>query len=185
MKLLHNPLIRFVGIAAVLYFALLANKNNPESLGNRLSPQNIKQNLSEMTERGKFITTNVKAAKAYSIEQMKDNVANSENVNSAGKIVANCGAEVDFILTINTANGKNLKSYPKQTITIGSKQNKFLEEKLIGMTSGVIREIMIQQQFQTDDVELQSLIKEANSDLIYQIVVDKIIPASNPQTNCE
>lgn len=65
MKLLQNPLIKLIGIVAIIYFALFADKRNPASLGNRVSLERVKENLGEMEEKGKFIAGNVKAAREY------------------------------------------------------------------------------------------------------------------------
>jgi hypothetical protein len=70
MKLLQNPLLKFIGVAAVIYFALFANKKNPESLGNRVSISKVKEHIGEIEEKSRFIATNVKAAREYS--KMKD-----------------------------------------------------------------------------------------------------------------
>jgi len=65
MKLLQNPLVKIVGVIAIIYFALFNNKQNPQSLGNRLSAERIKTNLGEMEQKGKFIASNVSAARSY------------------------------------------------------------------------------------------------------------------------
>jgi hypothetical protein len=66
MKLLQNPFLKFIGVVAVIYFALFANKKNPESLGNRVSISKVKEHIGEIEEKGRFIATNVKAAREYS-----------------------------------------------------------------------------------------------------------------------
>lgn len=71
MKLLQNPLIKFIGVALIIYFALFSNKNNPASLGNRASFTRVKQSFGELQDKGKFIAGNVKAARVYE-EKIKE-----------------------------------------------------------------------------------------------------------------
>jgi hypothetical protein len=73
MKLINitqNRFIKIVGIILVIYFALFYNKTNPESLGNRLSPKNIKDGLNAAQEKSRFILTNINTAKQ--IEKQKE-----------------------------------------------------------------------------------------------------------------
>ena len=62
-KITKNPLIRFIGIVAILYYGLLHNKESPDSLGNRLSPKKIQTNISEISTKSTHIITNVQKAK--------------------------------------------------------------------------------------------------------------------------
>ncbi len=61
-KLIHNPIFRIIGIMAVLYYGLFHNRQKPESLGNRLSPEIIKANLSEVSSKSVDIITNLQKA---------------------------------------------------------------------------------------------------------------------------
>ncbi len=65
----NHPLVKVVGISAILYFALFANKENPESLGNRLSSEKIKKNVSEVKEKSHFIITNLEMAHRAAAQQ--------------------------------------------------------------------------------------------------------------------
>lgn len=81
-ELLKNPIIKSIGIIVILYFALFANKENPHSLGNRLSSENIKKNLDIATKQTKFIASNVKTArqlaKEKELEQQKESSPTNE-----------------------------------------------------------------------------------------------------------
>lgn len=57
-----NPIFRICGIALILYYGLFQNKDNPDNLGNRLAPERIKSNLSEISDKSVYIIGNVKKA---------------------------------------------------------------------------------------------------------------------------
>lgn len=76
MKIINitkNPFIKISGIILIIYFALFYNKTNPNSLGNRFSPDNIKNNLREANEKTLFIMNHVNRA------QQIDKKKNDEN----------------------------------------------------------------------------------------------------------
>ena len=77
-ELLRNPLIKYPGIILVIYFGLFSNKENPSSLGNRLSAESVKKNFNEMQEKGKFIATNIQAAKDLEAQRRQSASSNSE-----------------------------------------------------------------------------------------------------------
>ena len=59
-NLAKHPLIKIIGIALILYYGLLHNKEHPDSLGNRLSTDHIKNNISDASEKSAYIITNIK-----------------------------------------------------------------------------------------------------------------------------
>lgn len=61
-KLTSNPIFRTVGIILILYFALFHNKQDPDSLGNRLSGERLKENLQEMSVKSVDILEGVRKA---------------------------------------------------------------------------------------------------------------------------
>jgi FtsZ-interacting cell division protein ZipA len=73
-KIINNPIFRICGIIAILYYGLFQNKSNPESLGNRLSPERIKSNLSDISEKSVYIIQNVGKAQ----ELQKANAAKEQ-----------------------------------------------------------------------------------------------------------
>jgi hypothetical protein len=64
-KIIKNPIFRICGIIAILYYGLFQNKYNPDSLNNRLAPERIKSNLSEISEKSAYIIHNVGKAKEF------------------------------------------------------------------------------------------------------------------------
>ena len=61
-KLIRNPLFRIIGVTVVLYYGLLHDNHHPDSLGNRLAPEKVKSNLSEMSSQSIYIIDNIKKA---------------------------------------------------------------------------------------------------------------------------
>ncbi len=197
MKLLENPLIKIIGIVAVLYFALFHNKNNPQSLGNRFSSKQIKKNLNDIQEKGKFIASNVQAVNSYTEAQEveKDGkvilpsteaVAKDLSLGSGEKSVV-CGEEVEVFISLNSDKAKNLMNTPSAKFLIGSKERWLIEKNIIGMKKGGVREIKIPQGFQGDDKDLAQFLQENKTDLTYQIILQKITKDADPKSTltCE
>ena len=65
-KLTKNPIFRIIGVSLILYFTLFNDKNNPNFLGNLVSPQNIKSELQAAKEKSRFIISNVSLARQMS-----------------------------------------------------------------------------------------------------------------------
>jgi hypothetical protein len=85
MKLIQNPIFRIIGIGVILYYGLLYNKSHPDSLANRLAPQKVKNNLTEISEKSTNIITNIKKA-----EDIKKSLANpNQGENSTSKTQQN------------------------------------------------------------------------------------------------
>ena len=61
-KLIKNPLVKAIGIILILYFGLFYNKENPSSLGNRLSGENIKKGLNDVSQKSVKIIGGIKKA---------------------------------------------------------------------------------------------------------------------------
>lgn len=79
INLTKNRFIKIIGIFLVLYFALFYNKENPNSLGNRWSMENLKNNFGEMNEKSRFIITNVGMARQIEKEKAAQANLNHQN----------------------------------------------------------------------------------------------------------
>jgi hypothetical protein len=64
MKIIQNPLFRIIGIGVILYYGLFHNKYNDNSLRNRLSPEKLKADLSEVSSKTVYIINGVQKAKS-------------------------------------------------------------------------------------------------------------------------
>ncbi|MFT6076851.1 MAG: hypothetical protein ACJA02_000328 [Myxococcota bacterium] len=76
-SIIKHPIFRIAGILAILYYGLFHDKSSPDNLGNRLSSQNIKSNLRDVTSKSLYIIDNVKKAekisKSYAEQESKEN----------------------------------------------------------------------------------------------------------------
>lgn len=174
-ELLRNPLIKGVGIVLILYFALFANKEKPDSLGNRLSSEQIKQNFNEIQNKSKFIITNVKAAQDLAKEKEAQRKIAEQNV---PKITINdleigtaepsaaCGDAVEISYGLYSPEGKQLEFVSSKKIIIGTDKNSVIEKNIIGMGNGGIREINV-------------------ADLKYQVTMVAVTKALNSTISCE
>jgi hypothetical protein len=192
--LLRIPIIKWTGIALILYFGLFANTRNPNSLGNRLSKENVQKNFKEARERGKFIVVNVKMAQEIAKEkEAQEKLAKERggmiSINDldsgTGEKIIGCNDEVEFSYVIQTKDGKEVNSIKKpQKTIIGSKQEKTIERNIIGMKEGGIRSINVPFGSQTDDKKLDTLLKLNGQDLQYLVTVSKIKKSKNPPSSC-
>jgi hypothetical protein len=187
LQLLSNPVIIGVGVALVLYFALFANKKNPESLGNRLSAEKVKKNFNEVQEKGRFIATNVKMAKTMAKEkamqsETKSQVDYSRKSEEGDKI--SCGDEVEISYGIYAKDGQQLEFFNLQKLLIGSKKNWLIEKNIIGMKRGEINSINIPQNFQSEDKKLAELLKLHTMDLKYQLTILSLTKTDNQKISC-
>jgi len=193
-ELLKNPLIKFVGIGLIIYFGLFANKQSPNSLGNRISSEKIKQTFDEAQEKGKFIATNAIAAKEFQERQIaesknyaKNNSIEIEDLESgeADKAAIICGDEAEISYGIYVESGKQVKFVEKELLIIGSKKNQLIEPNIIGMKLGATRNIKVSRYLSIDDVELAKLIKFYDSDLKIQVTLLSSRPSQTPNIVCQ
>jgi len=192
-KLLKNPIIKNIGIIIILYFALFHNKSNPDSLGVRLSGENLKKGAEELKNRAAFIATNVSEAQKFAEQKQRiikederkvQILPHSDLAIGDGEFVASCGDEA--IISYQVLNDKNeiLDLTDSNKIKIGVGENLFLENKIIGMKSNGIREIKVPKSFLLQDEKLQTLLTKANSDLKFQVTVSKINPKGASRAKC-
>jgi hypothetical protein len=193
MKLLENPLIKWAGILAIIYFALFSNKNNPDSLSNRLSGSNIKKNLNEAKEKSEFIITNVKIAQSMaesSEDVKKDNFSDeiiTENLSTSNSVnKVKCGDEVEILTSINSANGKNISTPQIKKIIIGSDNNPLLEEKIMGVAENSAIRLKIKESYQSHEREIAEILNSEKKEIYYDILIKEINPtkANNLNLSC-
>ena len=162
-RVLKNPLIKLCGAVVIIYLGLFANKDNPESLGNRLSSENLQKNFGEVKEKSKFIAYNVNSAKKISEE------ANSND--NSDESLANCGDTVITNYEIYEAD-KNIHRTANKKFTLGSKEDFPVEQGIIGMKVGEIKDIKLLDA-QNSNQEILSM-PELKNDFKYRITVLKI-----------
>lgn len=187
-ELLRNPIIKIIGIVAIIYFALFADKKNPESLGHRFAKDKIEKNLHEAKQKSSFIITNVNLAQQMAKEKDAKNVAgnNSENRKPVATSIEDleegsgdekiiCGDEVVISYGLYTKQGRQIQFQASEKLIIGVKSNWLIEQNIIGMKQGGIRNINIPQGYEANDKKLTEMLKFNASDLQYRITVLTII----------
>jgi hypothetical protein len=178
-ELLKHPLLKWPGIILILYFGLFHDKRNPSSLGNRLSRDNVKKNLSEAIDKTKFIAANVHEAQevlkqkeaAETQSGPKPEVSVDDNEIGSGEEVVSCSDNVEISYAIYDQNGKQLEFFPLEKFRVGTKYNQIIEKNIIGMKKDGIRNIKVPQGFKTDDKKLSELFSFNEGDLKYQITL--------------
>jgi hypothetical protein len=184
-QLLSNPLIKFIGVAAIIYFGLFANKKSPDSLGNRLSSENIKKNFSEAEEKAKFIATNVKIAQNIEAERkaklQKVGTENSQIKSNQDSI--SCGDIAETSYTIYDKNDKKIQFVAKEKFNVGAKKDPLIEKNVVGMKQSETKIIEVSK-LSSDDQKLSDLLKSNKSDLKIQITVLNIEKNSVKNLSC-
>lgn len=190
LDILRIPLIKFIGIGAILYFALFSNKEKPESLGNRLSKEEVGKTFNEAKNKSRFIISTVNTAQEG--KEIRPNQPNPvakitiEDLEiGKGENVISCGSEVEIAYGIYGANNKTLKTVSSEKLTIGSALNRVVEQNIIGMKSGGIRNINIPNDFKSNDQKINDMLNFHHSDLRYQISVTSVDTNTSTQTSCQ
>lgn len=176
-EILKNPLVKICAIMAILYFALFSNKENPESLRNRLSKDKIEKNLHEMSNKSKFIITNVGAAKKAATE-------NAKKEKEMENAIIECGDEVVTNYSIYS-DDKNLYTEKNRKFIIGSKIDVVIEKNIIGMKIGETKKIGIMDAIKTNQ---EMKITQPKNDIKYNITIvgiDKKTSISGVKLSCE
>lgn len=186
-SLLRYRIVKIVGAGVVLYFGLMGHKENPDSLGYRLSKDNVSKHINEIKERSTYIATTIRDVKgveagALPVETLKNRASNKliihnnqhaearDEVVGTGENIVKCGdqAKISYSIYIKE-NNVELEKEEGRVIIIGSKKNKLLEEKIMGMKEGGVRIIEIPRNFQAFDPKLAALLKFNETELFYRI----------------
>lgn len=192
-NLLKNPLIKIVGILLVLYFGLFANKENPNSLGNRVTTDKIKENISEAWQKKQFITENITAAK----QALKESENTAQDLKSReievkdislgiGEIIASCEDSAIISYVISDDDNRKLYSLDKEYFVIGTRKNWLIEKNIIGMKAQGVKAIRVPNTLPTSDLTLLNLFKSNKTSLTYQITLIELRnPTIKTGTSCE
>jgi hypothetical protein len=71
IKIVKNPFFRIIGIIIILYYGLFKGESQ-NSLNNRFSPNKIKSNISELSDKSIDIIENIKKSKAENANNIND-----------------------------------------------------------------------------------------------------------------
>lgn len=210
LNFLQNPVIRVLGISLILYFALFNDKDNPKSLGHRLSVENIKKNVNEANNKGHFIVENINRAKNISNnkELAKDSIKrplkpvqpikrgdinNKKNINYAilkdvkigdGNQILLCNDSATISYQIHLDNNGKIISLENINIIIGSNLIPYIEQNIIGMKLNGIRKINISRNSTNIDEDLSKLITDSKSNLQIIVTLNSLNKAPNNKEEC-
>lgn len=187
--LLRNPLFKFIGIGVILYFALFSNRENPDSLGNRLSSERIKKNITEIQDKSRFIAVNVKMAQNAAKQKEEKKTVNTQIVAQdttygTGDPIA-CNEEAEITYGLYTAEGKQLDFQQSKIFVLGKKENPLLEKNIVGMRVGGVRTVSIPRDSMISDKKLGDLLRFHGTDLKYEITLLSISKTSETTLICE
>ncbi len=189
-EILRNPIVKVVGIAAVLYFGLFSNKDNPESLGNRLSPDQIKKNLSEVQDKGRFIVTNVQMAQTQpGLMQNSSGLANVSETQTLieegeGEEKVGCGDIAEISYSVYTGDGRQVRIINSYILNIGSMDDFLLEKHAINMRKKEIKRIDVPKNFVSGDNKLKELMRFSDGAISYQVTLISIMKNPNNKLIC-
>ncbi len=189
--ILRNKFVRLLGVGLVFYFGLMADKTDENSLGYRLSSDNIKKNWQEANQQGRFIMSSISdvnqlAAGQVSAEEVKRKFAgykqasideNYTGLKSEDEAMGlgdevKCNDEVDVSYEIYVKeSGTLLDEIKNEKFFIGSNKHPVLEQKIAGMKKGGIRKINVPRHLRPSDIKLSSLLKFNETDLFYKVTL--------------
>ncbi len=196
----RHPLVKWTGILAILYFAIFSNKDNPRSIGNRISSENIEKSLQEARKKSDYIIENVKMARSLAANNASQptpgatqphsttaqglNAAQELNIGS-GDLTLSCGNEVVVSYAIYKSDATQIEFVNSQQLVIGSKSEPFLEENILGMKIGGIRSINFSNTNSISDRKIIELMKKHDSELRMQVTLLSIIPGEDRDIFCK
>lgn len=191
MELLQKPLIKIIALILIFYFGLFANKEHPDSLGNRLSADKIKKDFNEVQEKSHFILYNINAAKQSAegnvvkevVPENLENIEVKDLINGSGANPLKCGDEAEISYQISVVGSdSNLETGTKK-ILIGSNENYMLEKKITNMKVGGTRIVKVARNFKSNNKQLEFMLKFNEADLQYKINLLKIL-GNNAEIKC-
>lgn len=192
IRIIQNPIIKTVGIFVILYFALFANKENPESLGNRMSKENIKKNLGDVFRKGHDAMTTIETAgQEAQIEEGKKFKKFEEYEVSYVKSSAGKGDEkidcADYvILTYKISDDENkVLTQRSENLTVGSGKSLLIERNILGMKVGETRNLIISQDYDGPDNLVREIVERYNRDIRYEITITNFNKNDIPQPYCK
>jgi len=171
--MIKNPLIKLVGIIAIVYFALFYDSGHKDSLKKRLSSKNIKRNIDHIKDKTVHIKQNIDKVKIY-----EEKLAIAEILIASDKSYQNlvlgfgneakCG-DVVLINYNKLIDGINI---PKSNYQITINYSSAFSEQLIGMKPSGVRKIFVKE-------DRDGLIEE----FVYEVKLIKIITQNNEKND--
>ena len=192
IRIIQKPIIKAFGILVILYFALFNNKENPESLGNRLSTESIKKNFGEAFQKSQSVITNVK----FAGEKVKDQEKEREDKfqkyevgylkvsKGEGEEIVDCSDYVSLSYKIIDDEDR-LLAERQENLSVGSGKNLLLERNIFGMKVGEIRSLIIHQDYDGPDNLVKEIVERYKRDIKYEITIINFNKDDAPQPYCK
>lgn len=187
---LSIPLVKFIGIGIIIYFALFSNTNDSASLRNRLSKERVNKNLQDAKEKSRFIISNVRTAQSISKEKIiNPDIANKISLEDVtigtSADVVRCGSEVEISYGIFSDNNLQIKTVSSEKLVVGSNINPIVEKNIFDMKQGGIRNIKIPKGFVTNNNHINEQIKFYNSGIRYQVYLLSLTTNLDTTLSCK
>ncbi len=186
----QNSWFKIVGIVAVLYFALLSNKENPNSLGNNLKKENLRDGFSEVSKKTQEIYKNVKLAQEFNQRRLTGNEVGYKGVlvidefeSGSGKI-ASCNDKVDIEFEIRDVTNKVLQPKTLMQLVIGQNFAPIIEKYVLQMRESSIRILNIPSSYVSKSEILSNIRKQGYSQLVYRIELKKVYKNNQSPYQC-
>lgn len=186
-EIARNPIVKWVGIFTILYFAVMSNKDDPKSISNKLSQEQIANNLKSAKEKGGYIFDTIKNAKNLSKDHPEslnsDNLLNQKYEEISP--VVSCG-DATFSYAIFNKNKERIYFQPQENLIIGSKSNPLFESKIKGAKIG---ETIVFQVSENNYIhggkKIEELAKQHGPNLEVEAMVIAFIPSFDKKLPCE
>jgi hypothetical protein len=186
---LKNPLIKIIGVVAIIYFGMFYDNDHPDSLGNRLSIDNVKKNINEVQQKVSDISQTIEIAKQnnqqISAERKFSELSFEKVFVGTGNNFIECGDEVNIIYKFYDDQNRILEmSENSQIIAFQSNEDLILTliaQNISGIKNGAIIRAKFLGKYKEADQKLNKLLKIANYNLNLEVYVLSINPNKN---NC-
>jgi hypothetical protein len=175
ITLLKNPIVRIIGAACIIYYALFTNTYEKDSLGNRLSKETIGKNIQDAKERGLFVAMYLQKADEYKKiedavkrrveEKIPDQAVKSssnlvdsrliiKDVSAGGGDEVKCGDQIMASYIVYDNSGNKIEEISNYQIEISDDSEKsIIKENLLGLKNGGKRLVIVPGNYKTDDVK--------------------------------
>jgi len=186
---LKNPLIKIIGVVAIIYFGMFYDNDHPDSLRNRLSIDNVKKNINEVQQKVGDISQTIEIAKQnnqqISVERKFSELSFEKVFVGTGNNFIECGDEVNIIYKFYDDQNKILEmSENSQIIAFQNNEDLILTliaQNISGLKMGAIIRTKFLGKYNEADQKLNKLLKFANYNLNLEVYVLSIKSNKN---NC-
>ncbi len=191
LNLSQNPIIKLIGVIAIIYFIFFNKKDNNIQ---KISGEDIANKITNTQEHFSKISNNIKIAKEYDkalkgeilfskgINNIYSEYAENNSSNQANSNLIKCGIVVKVREYIYTTEGRLLTNQEDHKYQIGSNESSIIENELIDAKEGSIKIISIPSKLINQDKRLSDLFvdKKINiDDVKAYVLIEKLLTESS------